>query len=221
MSGKAKRRKWHKESKPIVFDFFKGTCQSCNRQLCSTDKWDIHHFHYNYNGKLYDTPALELIENKVITLLCRPCHDIRHTAIDPTNRQHLENKFPCEKCGKVERGIFDRKKNQNLDKLLCRDCFHLWRKRNPELLEVCENCGQKELRLTARKQSEHLNKLLCKLCFKQKRTDYLDRFEKCEVCGKFEGGLSKRKEKEVLKKLLCLRCFENAKHGVIQGSLFS
>lgn len=221
MSGKGKRRQWHKDNKSFVFDFFEGVCQNCNRQLSSTDKWDIHHHHYNYNGKLYDTHALELIENKVITLLCRPCHDIRHTAIDPTNPQHLENKYPCESCGKVERGIFDRKKNQNLDKLLCKKCFQKWRRTNPDLLEICENCGQKELGLTVRKQSEQLDKLLCKLCFKRNRTDYLDRFEKCDVCGKLEGGLTKRKERETTDKLLCNRCFQNAKHGVTQATLFN
>jgi len=220
MSNKSKRREWHKDNKPIVFGHFNGTCQNCQRQLTSNDKWDIHHIHYNYHGKLYDTIALELIENKVITLLCRPCHDIRHTAIDPEHPQNLENKAPCEKCGKVERGIFDRKKNQKLEKLLCKICFQQWKKINPTLLEICENCGQKEPGLTARKQSVNLDKLLCKPCFKQKRANYLFGFEKCSICGKLEGGLTKRKEREQLSKLLCSRCFELDKHGVSQGSLF-
>jgi hypothetical protein len=91
-------------------------------------KWDVHHLHYDINktsikGKLYETDAKTLIEHNVITLLCRPCHDIEHTAKDPNNPQHLENKYPCEICGRNERGIFSRKRNEKLDKLICRKCF--------------------------------------------------------------------------------------------------
>jgi late competence protein required for DNA uptake (superfamily II DNA/RNA helicase) len=68
---------------------------------------------------------MELIENGIITLVCRPCHDIIHTAkdINNPNRSLLENKAACEFCGKLERGIFDRKKTCDIDKLLCRKCF--------------------------------------------------------------------------------------------------
>jgi len=124
LTGKQKRRQWHTDHKDFVFEHFNGTCQTCNIKINKlTTKWDVHHFHYNYHGRLYDTPALELIENKVITLICRPCHDKEHTAADPDNPQHGENKYPCENCGRLERGIFDRKKGEKLDKLLCRKCF--------------------------------------------------------------------------------------------------
>ena len=220
MSGKAKRRLWHLSNKPFVFEYFNGTCQSCNRKVHPTEKWDIHHLHYNYKGKLYDTPALELIENKVITLLCRPCHDIVHTASDPDNPQYLENKYPCDKCGKVERGIFDRKKKQNIDRLLCKDCFKRTQRSNQDLLEVCADCGGKGYGMTGRKQSEQLDKLLCRMCFKQNRMNYLARFEKCEVCGKLEAGLTKIKEKALNERFLCFKCFENNQQGVMQLSIF-
>lgn len=221
MKYKTKRGNWHIENKPIVFEYFNGICQECKIKLEIVGKWDIHHFHYHYHGKLYETGALELIKNNVITLLCRPCHDVKHTAVDPNNPKHLENKYPCEECGKNERGIFDRKKNEKLEKLLCRKCFQKWRLSNVDLLlEVCENCGQKELGLTALMKAEGLDRLLCRLCLKQKRTEYLGKYEKCEICGKHEGGLTRRKEKFALEKLLCVRCFDNHKNGVSQGSLF-
>ena len=123
-TGKQKRRQWHKDNRDFVFNYFDGTCQVCKNKINKlTTKWDIHHFHYHYKNRLYDTDAKELIENNVITLICRPCHDKEHTAKDPDNPQHLENKFPCEMCGRLERGIFDRKKGEGLDKLLCRKCF--------------------------------------------------------------------------------------------------
>ncbi|MGQ3015004.1 MAG: hypothetical protein ACT6QS_14940 [Flavobacteriales bacterium] len=220
MKHKIKRRNWHKDNRPVVFEYFGGICQECKLQLTPIDKWDIHHIHYHYHGKLYETGALELIEKKVITLLCRPCHNVRHTAIDPDNPHHLENKYPCEECGKNERGIFDRKKNENLEKLLCRKCFQKWRATNLNLLEICENCGQKELGLTMVMKAESLDKLLCRLCLKQKRAEYLGKYEKCEICGKHEGGLTRRKENYNLEKLLCVRCFEYHRKGVSQGSLF-
>ncbi len=122
LTPKQKRRKWHQDNRPIVFKHFNGICQECNLPIQT--KWDIHHYIYNYkHGKLYENPALELIEKNIITLVCRPCHDNIHTAADPTNKKQLENKAPCEVCGRVERGIFDRKRNQKLERLLCRDCW--------------------------------------------------------------------------------------------------
>ena len=122
MKLKQRKRKWHSDNKPFVFEYFNGTCQECNEPI--TGKWDIHHITYHYKyGKIYETPALELIKNGIITLVCRPCHDKIHTAEDPNNRKHLENKAACDLCGRVERGIFDRKKGEKLDKLLCRKCW--------------------------------------------------------------------------------------------------
>lgn len=119
---KQNRRRWHIENKPFVYEYYKGICQECLKLV--NDKWDIHHLSYNYkHGKLYETHAMELIENNIITLVCRTCHNKIHTADDPENKQHMENKAPCEICGRVERGIFDRKKSENLDKLLCRKCW--------------------------------------------------------------------------------------------------
>ncbi len=120
MTKKEKRRKWHTENKPIVFDYFDGVCQLCHKQI--NEKWDVHHLHYHYD-KLYETSAKELIENKVITLVCRTCHDKEHTVKDIDNPQHLENKYYCSNCGRLERGIFDRKRAERLDKLLCRACY--------------------------------------------------------------------------------------------------
>jgi|SRR5690554_215825 len=122
LTAKQKKRKWHLDNKPFVFEYFNKTCQECKKPI--NGKWDIHHLTYHYkHGKLYESPAMELIENEIITLVCRPCHNIIHTADDPSNKQHNENKAPCEICGRIERGIFDRKKGENLDKLLCRRCW--------------------------------------------------------------------------------------------------
>lgn len=82
---------------------------------------------YDYGGKLYDALANELIEKNIITLVCRPCHNQIHTAKNNENPIHnkfiLENRGTCEICGRNERGIFDRKRHQNLEKLTCRVCF--------------------------------------------------------------------------------------------------
>lgn len=119
---KQKKHKWHNDSRPFVFKYFNGICQECNKPI--EGKWDIHHRAYHYkHGKIYEIPALELIENDIITLVCRPCHNKIHTADDPNNKKQYENKAPCEICGRIERGIFDRKKGENLDKLLCRKCW--------------------------------------------------------------------------------------------------
>jgi hypothetical protein len=124
MATKNEKRKWHSENRPYVFEHFKGICQFCNSQINKHQSyWDIHHLTYHYNKPLYETEANELIENKIITLICRPCHNIEHTAKDPQNPQHLENQYYCEKCGRLERGILQRKKLQNLEMILCRKCF--------------------------------------------------------------------------------------------------
>jgi glycyl-tRNA synthetase (class II) len=119
------RRLWHKNNRPFVFNHFKGICQKCFNPI--TSKWDIHHLTYNYGGKLYDVLANELIEKNIIILVCRPCHNVIHTAKDNQNPIHnkftLENRGICEICGRNERGIYDRKKHQNLNKLTCRVCY--------------------------------------------------------------------------------------------------
>lgn len=124
-SFKQKKGDWHKKNRPFVFEYFKGVCQVCQKPI--SQKWDIHHLQYNYKGKLYDTDALELIENNIIILICRPCHNEVHTAKDPNNPIHnqftLQNRFNCEVCGRNERGMLDRKKGMNLEKLMCRICF--------------------------------------------------------------------------------------------------
>lgn len=133
-SNKQDKKKWHLENRDIVFNFFNGICQNCNLLINKNLMlWDVHHLHYHYKNRLYQTGALELIENNIITLVCRTCHDKIHTAVDKDNPQHLENKYNCERCGKLEYGIFDRKKTQNLDKLLCRSCFLSLKKNNNNL----------------------------------------------------------------------------------------
>ncbi|HAH26160.1 MAG TPA: hypothetical protein DCL77_20755 [Prolixibacteraceae bacterium] len=135
--GKQIRRQWHIDNRDYVFNYFNGICQFCFKPIHRlTTKWDIHHIHYHYKNELYKTPAKELIENKVITLICRPCHDKEHTAVDPENPQRLENKYPCDNCGKLERGIFARKKGENLDKLLCRKCFLALNKKDDNQLSL-------------------------------------------------------------------------------------
>ncbi len=123
MGNKVKRGNWHRDNRQFVFDYFKGVCQTCKQGI--TTKWDIHHLHYNYKNILYDTSAKELIENNVITLICRYCHNIEHTAKDITNPKQYENRGSCEICGTNEYGIFGRKIQQQLEKLLCRKCFLL------------------------------------------------------------------------------------------------
>ena len=120
-----KRIAWHKTNKPLVFAHFQGICQHCQEEI-KTD-YVVHHFHYQYpnNVSVYDVGYLELIENNTITLLCDACHTIEHTAKDANNPKQLENMANCENCGRLEYGIFGRKKQQNLDKLLCRECFIL------------------------------------------------------------------------------------------------
>jgi transcription elongation factor Elf1 len=133
-TGKQQRRQWHADNKDFVFDHFNGTCQICNNKIIRlTTKWDVHHYSYTYKGRLYhpDTTALELIENKIITLVCRPCHDKIHTAVDPEKPQHLQNSYPCDCCGRLEKGVFDRKKSTNSDRLLCRKCFLDLKKADP------------------------------------------------------------------------------------------
>lgn len=118
---KQKRRKWHSENKASVFKYFDGVCQICFRKIDT--KCDVHHLSYSYEGKLYETSAIELIEKGIITLVCRPCHNKIHTADDPLNPQHLENTAACENCGKFEKGIFDRKRIIGLSQLLCKQCY--------------------------------------------------------------------------------------------------
>jgi len=124
-TNKQKKGLWHKKNRPAVFSYFKGICQVCKTSI--QEKWDIHHLHYDYKGKLYETDALELIENNVIILICRPCHNEVHTASDANNPIHnkftIQNRFNCEVCGRNERGMLDRKRGMQLDRLMCRRCF--------------------------------------------------------------------------------------------------
>ena len=125
LSPKQKRGLWHKNNRPCVYSHFDGICQSCLSSI--RGKWDIHHLTYDYGGKLYDVQAKELIEKNIITLVCRPCHNQIHTAKNNQNpirnKFTIENRGTCEICGRNERGIFDRKKHQDLEKLTCRVCF--------------------------------------------------------------------------------------------------
>jgi len=136
MTNKKKRGLWHKKYKTFVFNYFKGICQVCQKPI--QEKCDIHHLHYDYKGKLYETEALELIENNVITLVCRTCHNQLHTAINNVpvhDKFTLHNRFNCEICGRNERGILDRKNQQKLEKMMCRKCF-LARKTNCKQLKL-------------------------------------------------------------------------------------
>jgi hypothetical protein len=129
MKFKVIKKNWHRTNKNFVFNYFNGICQVCKLEINKNlTKFDIHHLHYNMNktpikSRLYETDAKTLIENNVIVLICRKCHDIEHTAIDNQNPKQLENKTNCEICGKLEYGIFGRKKHQKLNQLLCRKCF--------------------------------------------------------------------------------------------------
>jgi hypothetical protein len=124
MSRKGIKRQWHIDNKPYVWDHFKGVCQECKLSIPDNIKWDIHHIKYSFKTvSVYSVPASELIPLNIITLVCRPCHDQIHTASDINNPGRLENKAPCEFCGRAERGMFDRKRSEKLDKLLCRTCF--------------------------------------------------------------------------------------------------
>lgn len=126
MTPKQKRRAWHDANRPIVYAHFGGICQYCHLPIgANGTKWDVHHLTYNYHGRLYDTPADELIAVGVVTLICRPCHNQEHTAADPNTPQHGENRASCERCGISERGIMDRKKHMSLPQLFCRQCFLL------------------------------------------------------------------------------------------------
>jgi ribosomal protein S14 len=126
MTHKQKRRAWHDTNKPIVYAHFGGICQYCHLPIgANGPKWDVHHLTYNYHGRLYDTPADELIAAGVVTLICRPCHTQEHMADDPNNPQPLENRAYCERCGNSERGILERRKQMKLPQLLCRQCFRL------------------------------------------------------------------------------------------------
>lgn len=126
LTSKQKRRAWHEANKPIVYAHFGGICQYCKLPIgANGPKWDVHHLSYHYHNRLYDTPAPELIAAGVITLICRLCHNKEHTAADPKNPQHGENRACCERCGVSERGIMERKKSAQLPQLLCRQCFLL------------------------------------------------------------------------------------------------
>lgn len=130
------RRQWHADNKTFVYNYFEGICQHCKQKIdINTTKFDIHHLHYNMNktplkSRLYETDAKLLIEHNVIILICRPCHTIEHTAKDPNNPKQYENSYPCDLCGKIERGIMDRKKFLNLPNFICKKCFKEHKKGN-------------------------------------------------------------------------------------------
>jgi hypothetical protein len=136
------RHNWHKENKPLVYNYYKGVCQICKQNIDKNlQKWDIHHLHYNINKtklktKLYETDFLSLINNNMIILICRPCHTTIHTVKDPNNIQILENSYFCQNCNKLEYGIINRKIHQKLDKYLCRKCFLLHKKININQLSL-------------------------------------------------------------------------------------
>ena len=165
MNKKSKRRQWHKENKTFVFDYFKGICQVCFMPIGLNERCDIHHLVYSYKGKLYDTPALELIQNNIITLVCRSCHVRIHTAVDDANPQHYENTGHCDICGILEKGIFDRKRTHNLDRLLCRNCYKSTTIKSLADLEKCENCGKFEKGMSARINNGKSDRKLCQRCF--------------------------------------------------------
>lgn len=120
---KEKKRNWHKSNKPTVYSFFCGVCQVCNHEIDPADKWDIHHLSYNYKNSVYDYAAQELIDNGIITLVCRRCHNDLHSVKDPLDVQPLENRYTCDICKKSERGIIDRRRYESLNQYLCRQCY--------------------------------------------------------------------------------------------------
>jgi hypothetical protein len=127
MKNKQIKRNWHKQNKNFVYNYFKKICQVCKKSIELGTKWDIHHLQYNYHKKIYETDAKELIEQNIIILICRKCHNEIHTAKDNNNPIHnqftIENRGICELCNRNEHGIFNRKKCEKLEKLLCRKCY--------------------------------------------------------------------------------------------------
>lgn len=121
------KRNWHKQNRFFVYNYFEKICQVCKNIIPIHKKWDIHHLQYNYHKKIYETDAKELIENNIIILICRECHNIEHTAKDNNNPLHnkftIENTGKCELCGRYEYGIYGRKIGEKLEKLLCRKCY--------------------------------------------------------------------------------------------------
>lgn len=127
MTTKQVKRFWHDLNRPFVYWYFSGICQECNKKIYS-EKWDVHHLNYDYPN-LYYAYWLELIENNVITLVHRNCHNKIHTGTveeikDLTN---LKNSTFCDWCGCSERGIFDRSKTLKTELLLCKKCFQNWK----------------------------------------------------------------------------------------------
>ena len=118
---KFRRRQWHTRNRMAVFAHFKGVCQVCNVEIST--KWDVHHLSYDYKKSVYAYDADELISNGIITLICRKCHNGVHTIGDVDDRKPFENMMACEVCKKIERGIFDRRNYEALDKYLCRQCY--------------------------------------------------------------------------------------------------
>jgi len=127
MNKKIIKKLWHKKNRIFVYNYFEKICQVCKKSIELGEKWDIHHLTYNYHKKIYETDIIELIENKIVILICRNCHTEVHTAKDNNNPIHnqftLENIGKCDVCGRNEHGIFKRKQYEKLEKLLCRKCY--------------------------------------------------------------------------------------------------
>lgn len=118
-----RKKQWHKENRPYVFKYFDFTCQKCGHII--KNRGDIHHLTYHYHKPIYETPASELLEAGVITLLCRQCHNSEHTAENPENPGHLENMVACFYCGSLTKISNERRDNLGIKSFACRKCYSL------------------------------------------------------------------------------------------------
>jgi len=71
------RDEWHKRNVALVAEFFKRTCQFCNRKT-NLKNGAIHHL--KYTGNDYKKSFEKLLEDKAITWICKECHKFEHIA---------------------------------------------------------------------------------------------------------------------------------------------
>jgi len=119
---KKKKRRWHDEHVPIVFEMTGGECKHCSIVCKTINLGAIHHTTYRpINGiSIYDLSIERLFELEIIEWVCRECHRKIHETESIDGITKIRG--VCFMCNS-RYGHTERSKLLDIDKPMCKMCF--------------------------------------------------------------------------------------------------
>ena len=93
------KQQWHKKYKDQILNYFGNKCINCNRR----SHLQVHHNTYQHKKGVYNIDAQTAIKEKIVTVLCEPCHLSIHKEISIDGLTKILHKSTrrvvCIDCG--------------------------------------------------------------------------------------------------------------------------